>query len=50
MYIPCFTGFGGNLNTASRNDLAKDILQWAHETPPDPRNSSNVFYNEKTGK
>uniref|UniRef100_H2ZEZ6 Cytoplasmic dynein 2 heavy chain 1 n=1 Tax=Ciona savignyi TaxID=51511 RepID=H2ZEZ6_CIOSA len=43
-------GLGGNLSSVSRNDLAKEILQWAHEAPPDARNPTNVFYNEKTGR
>uniref|UniRef100_H2ZF02 AAA+ ATPase domain-containing protein n=1 Tax=Ciona savignyi TaxID=51511 RepID=H2ZF02_CIOSA len=45
---PMSIGLGGNLSSVSRNDLAKEILQWAHEAPPDARNPTNVFYNEKT--
>uniref|UniRef100_H2ZEZ5 Uncharacterized protein n=1 Tax=Ciona savignyi TaxID=51511 RepID=H2ZEZ5_CIOSA len=47
---PMSIGLGGNLSSVSRNDLAKEILQWAHEAPPDARNPTNVFYNEKTGR
>jgi len=40
---------GGNLNTLCRNDLAKEILQTAHEVPPDQKNPSNFFYNDNYG-
>ncbi|CAK8696967.1 unnamed protein product [Clavelina lepadiformis] len=43
-------GFGGNLTASSRNDLAREILQWAHESTPDARNPSNVFYNPRSGR
>nr|CAB3240329.1 cytoplasmic dynein 2 heavy chain 1-like [Phallusia mammillata] len=43
-------GLGGNLSASSSNDLAKEILQWAHESPPDSRSPTNIFYNEKTGR
>nr|XP_026693267.1 cytoplasmic dynein 2 heavy chain 1-like isoform X1 [Ciona intestinalis] len=43
-------GLGGNLSSVTRNDLAKEVLQWAHEVPPDTRNPTNVFYNAKTGR
>ncbi|XP_026994578.2 cytoplasmic dynein 2 heavy chain 1 isoform X2 [Tachysurus fulvidraco] len=43
-------GLGGNLQLKSRQEFAKQVLSWAGESPPDPRNPLNLFYDRDSGR
>ncbi|KAM6946318.1 LOW QUALITY PROTEIN: cytoplasmic dynein 2 heavy chain 1 [Aplochiton taeniatus] len=43
-------GLGGNLNLKTRQDLAKEVLSWARESPPDPRRPLDTFYDPASGR
>lgn len=45
--VAVMKGLGGNLSTAARQDFAKEIFQWGHETLPDPRDALNIHYKPK---
>ncbi|XP_036005544.1 cytoplasmic dynein 2 heavy chain 1 isoform X1 [Fundulus heteroclitus] len=42
-------GVGGNLNLKTRNELAKELLSWARESPPDARKPLDTFYDSDSG-
>ncbi|KAK3531386.1 hypothetical protein QTP70_018186, partial [Hemibagrus guttatus] len=43
-------GLGGNLQLKSRQEFAKQVLSWAGENPPDPRNPLNLYYDRDSGR
>ncbi|XP_047126593.1 cytoplasmic dynein 2 heavy chain 1 isoform X1 [Hydra vulgaris] len=43
-------GMGANLNEDSKVNLAKEIFKWVGETPPDPANPLDAYYDKKRGK
>ncbi|XP_038123892.1 cytoplasmic dynein 2 heavy chain 1 [Cyprinodon tularosa] len=43
-------GIGGNLNLKTRNELAKELLSWARESPPDARKPLDTFYDFDSGQ
>ncbi|GAA6081005.1 cytoplasmic dynein 2 heavy chain 1 isoform X1, partial [Tachysurus ichikawai] len=43
-------GLGGNLQLKSRQEFAKQVLSWAGESPPDPQNPLNLFYDRDSGR
>ncbi|NXK72907.1 DYHC2 protein, partial [Amazona guildingii] len=48
--INLLRGLGGNLNTKSRQEFAKEIFSWAQESPPDPRKPLDTYYDADTGQ
>ncbi|XP_069495113.1 cytoplasmic dynein 2 heavy chain 1 isoform X2 [Ambystoma mexicanum] len=48
--ISLIRGLGGNLNMKSRNEFAKEVFNWARESPPDPRKPLETYYDSKTGR
>ncbi|XP_047247257.1 cytoplasmic dynein 2 heavy chain 1 isoform X2 [Girardinichthys multiradiatus] len=42
-------GIGGNLNLKTRHELAKELLSWARESPPDARKPLDTFYDSSSG-
>ncbi|KAK5608849.1 Cytoplasmic dynein 2 heavy chain 1 [Crenichthys baileyi] len=42
-------GIGGNLNLKTRHELAKELLSWARESPPDARKPLDTFYDSGSG-
>ncbi|KAM4743047.1 cytoplasmic dynein 2 heavy chain 1 isoform 3-T4 [Anableps anableps] len=42
-------GIGGNLNLKTRHELAKELLTWARESPPDARKPLDTFYDSNSG-
>uniref|UniRef100_A0A672TN04 Cytoplasmic dynein 2 heavy chain 1 n=1 Tax=Strigops habroptila TaxID=2489341 RepID=A0A672TN04_STRHB len=48
--INLLRGLGGNLNTKSRQEFAKEIFSWAQESPPDPRKPLDAYYDADTGQ
>ncbi|XP_053095782.1 cytoplasmic dynein 2 heavy chain 1 isoform X3 [Pangasianodon hypophthalmus] len=43
-------GLGGNLQLKSRQEFAKQVLSWAGEIPPDPRNPLDLYYDRDSGR
>ena len=37
-------GLGGNLQPATREKFAKELFQWAHESPPDSRRPLDTYF------
>ncbi|KAG8452968.1 hypothetical protein GDO86_004684 [Hymenochirus boettgeri] len=43
-------GLGGNLNMKSRNEFAKEVFNWARESPPDARKPLDTYYDCNSGR
>ncbi|KAI5098641.1 cytoplasmic dynein 2 heavy chain 1, partial [Silurus meridionalis] len=43
-------GLGGNLHLKSRQEFAKQVLSWAGESPPDPRNPLDLSFSCDSGR
>ncbi|XP_062329494.1 dynein cytoplasmic 2 heavy chain 1 [Osmerus eperlanus] len=43
-------GLGGNLHLKARQELSKEVLSWARESPPDPRKPLDTFYHAESGR
>ena len=43
-------GLGGNLQPSTREKFAKEVFQWAHETPPDHRRPLDTYYDTLSGR
>ncbi|KAM8977653.1 cytoplasmic dynein 2 heavy chain 1 [Pelodytes ibericus] len=48
--ISLIRGLGGNLSMKSRNEFAKEVFNWARESPPDPHKPLDTYYNANTGR
>ncbi|XP_013869519.1 cytoplasmic dynein 2 heavy chain 1 [Austrofundulus limnaeus] len=48
--IGLLRGMGGNLNIKTRQELAKQLLSWARESPPDPKKPLDTYYNSDSGQ
>ncbi|XP_043547742.1 cytoplasmic dynein 2 heavy chain 1 isoform X2 [Chiloscyllium plagiosum] len=48
--ISLIRGLGGNLNMKSRQEFSKEVLNWARESPPDPRQPLDTYYDQLTGR
>ncbi|XP_008299945.1 cytoplasmic dynein 2 heavy chain 1 [Stegastes partitus] len=42
-------GMGGNLNLKTRQEFAKELLNWARESPPDTRKPLDTYYDSDSG-
>ncbi|XP_077466766.1 cytoplasmic dynein 2 heavy chain 1 isoform X1 [Stigmatopora argus] len=42
-------GLGGNLNLKTRQEFAKELLNWASETPPNTRKPLDTYYDPASG-
>uniref|UniRef100_A0A4W3JMF3 Cytoplasmic dynein 2 heavy chain 1 n=1 Tax=Callorhinchus milii TaxID=7868 RepID=A0A4W3JMF3_CALMI len=43
-------GLGGNVNMKSRQEFCKEVLNWARESPPDPHQPLDTYYDRRTGR
>lgn len=43
-------GLGGNLQPSTREKFAKEVFQWAHESPPDSRRPLDTYFDPLSGK
>ncbi|XP_043928516.1 cytoplasmic dynein 2 heavy chain 1 isoform X1 [Protopterus annectens] len=48
--IGLIRGLGGNLSMKSRQEFVKEVLNWARESPPDPRKPVDTFYDTGSGR
>ncbi|XP_017286523.1 cytoplasmic dynein 2 heavy chain 1 isoform X3 [Kryptolebias marmoratus] len=48
--IGLLRGMGGNLNIKTRHELAKELLSWARESPPDARKPLDTYYDSDSGQ
>ncbi|XP_069747277.1 cytoplasmic dynein 2 heavy chain 1 isoform X4 [Narcine bancroftii] len=48
--ISLIRGLGGNLNMKSRQEFSKEVLNWARESPPDPHQSLDIYYDHQRGR
>ncbi|XP_037534395.1 cytoplasmic dynein 2 heavy chain 1-like [Nematolebias whitei] len=48
--IGLLRGMGGNLNIKTRHELAKELLSWARESPPDARKPLDTYYDSVNGQ
>ncbi|KAM9852784.1 cytoplasmic dynein 2 heavy chain 1 isoform 4-T4 [Aulostomus maculatus] len=47
--VSLLRGLGGNLNLKTRQALAKELLSWARESPPNPRQPLDTYYDPDSG-
>ena len=43
-------GLGGNLQPSTREKFAKEVFQWAHESPPDSRRPLDTYFDPLSGR
>ena len=43
-------GLGGNLQLSTREKFAKEVFQWAHESPPDSRRPLDTYFDPLSGR
>ncbi|XP_054598719.1 cytoplasmic dynein 2 heavy chain 1 isoform X1 [Nothobranchius furzeri] len=43
-------GLGGNLNLKTRQEFAKELMNWARESPPDARKPLDTFFDSDSGR
>ncbi|XP_078258652.1 cytoplasmic dynein 2 heavy chain 1 isoform X1 [Rhinoraja longicauda] len=48
--ISLIRGLGGNLDMKSRQEFSKEVLNWARESPPDPRQCLDTYYDHQSGR